>query len=340
MAESARQLGQSLIGAPPRRVNIASDAAALVALHAQLFTGSAVAGGARERVRPRRSTVGILGRGQAYPSQRVRAQAELTGGPDPLLTMTVVAALGGVTDRARPGRRARLVGVASAEARSMELIQAAVGAIKLELGGQRRNAHAVAAEAKALAVTGLTIVALTTREEPMALTKVRPVSSVRDRPRRLGGQVLVALTADAPVVGVLMLMAAQAGAHGGRDRVIFGDLVVAAGAVAVDGLEVSPVLKAQVLAVLLWHPDAIRRGVAVGAGAVDVGALVTGLALRGAREMQLGAGVGFVDPDVTAIAGHALRQVRAVREAAIELSVVEAQDAGAGHQERAQHDRE
>lgn len=174
----------------------------------------------------------------------------------------------------------------------------------------------------------------------MALTEVRSVTSVRDRPRRLCGQVLVALTADTPVVGVLMLMAAKAGAHGGSDRVILRDLVVAAGAVAVDGLEVRPMLEAQVLAVLLRHADAIGRGVAVRAGAVDVRMLVTSLALRGAREMQLETGVGLVDPDVTAIASHALRQVRAMREAAIELSVVEAQDAGAGHQERAQHDRE
>ena len=321
-------------------MNIASDAAALVALRAQLLAGSAVAGGAGERVRPRRSTMGILGRSQTHPAERVRAQAELTGGPDPLLTMTVVAALRGVTDRACSGGRARLIGVSGAEPRSMQLIEAAVGAIELELGGQRRDAHAVAAEAETLAVTGLAIVALTTGEQPVALTKIRPVSSVRHGPRGLGGQVLVALIADAPVIGVLMLVAAQAGAHRGSNRAILGDLVVAASAVTVNGLEVSPVLKAQVLTVLLGHPDAIRRGVAVRAGALDVRALMTGLALGGAGEVQLEAGVGLVDPDVTAVASHALRQMRAVWEAAIELSVVEAQDAGAGHQERAQHDRE
>lgn len=145
-------------------MNIASDAAALVTLRAQLLAGSAVAGGAGERVRPRRSTMGVLGRSQTHPAERVRAQAELTGGPDPLLAMTVVAALGGMADRTGPGGRARLIRVSGAEAGAMQLVQAAIGAIKLELGGQGRNAHAVAAEAETLAVTGLTIVALTTRE--------------------------------------------------------------------------------------------------------------------------------------------------------------------------------
>src|SRR4051812_34218842 len=109
MAHPARHRRQRLAARPAGRMRIAADATDLVALHAQLLAGAAVARRACRRIAARFAAMLVLARGQPDPARRVRTTGGVSG--DTARDVTRQAAIRLVAGLARTRLRAGLEAV-------------------------------------------------------------------------------------------------------------------------------------------------------------------------------------------------------------------------------------